>query len=59
VRRPLYGHEITHYHRPISTYIRALLDAGFLVERVGEVTGRDDEQPIPMFLHTASVKGRS
>jgi len=57
VRRPLDGREITHYHRPVSAYIRALLAAGFLIKRVEEVTGRDDQQPIPMFLHIASVKG--
>lgn len=59
VLRPLNGREITQYQRPISTYVSALLTAGFAIEAMAEVTGRDDEQPIPMFLHMAAVKGRS
>ncbi|HEU5216367.1 MAG TPA: class I SAM-dependent methyltransferase [Gaiellaceae bacterium] len=59
VRRPLDGHEITHYQRPISGYVSALLQAGFLIDNMAEIAGRDDAQPIPMFLHVAAVKGHS
>ena len=57
VLRPLDGLEVTHYQRPISAYVSALLSAGFLIRHMSEVTGRDDQQPIPMFLHVAAVKG--
>jgi SAM-dependent methyltransferase len=59
VQRPLGGQEITQYQRPISTYVSALLKAGLSISQMAEVTGRADEQPIPMFLHVAAVKDRS
>lgn len=59
VLRPLNGHEITQYQRPISRYVSALVKAGFSISQMAEVTGRDDEQPIPMFLHVAAVKGHA
>ncbi len=59
VRRPLDSHEITQYQRPISRYVSALLKAGFAIADMAELAGRDDVQPIPMFLHVAAVKGRS
>jgi SAM-dependent methyltransferase len=57
VQRPLHGHAITQYQRPISRYVSALLETGFSITEMAEVTGRDDDQPIPMFLHIAAVKG--
>jgi SAM-dependent methyltransferase len=59
VQRPLDGHEITQYQRPISSYVSALLKVGFSITQMTEVTGRADEQPIPMFLHMVAVKGHS
>lgn len=57
--RPLDGHEITQYQRPISRYVSALLKAGFAIDDMAEVTGRDDEQLVPMFLHMAAVRGHN
>jgi SAM-dependent methyltransferase len=51
-----------HYeHRPLDRYARALEDAGFLIERMREVTGGGDVfgsrwDRIPLFLH---VRARS
>jgi SAM-dependent methyltransferase len=56
VFRPLHGREITQYQRPISGYVSALVRAGFSISEMAEITGRADEQPIPMFLHMAAVK---
>ena len=51
-------------HRPIDRYARALEDAGFVIERLREVTGGIDFlggrwDRIPLFLHVRARLGRS
>jgi SAM-dependent methyltransferase len=51
-----------HYeHRPLDRYARALEDAGFLIERIREVTGGSEVfgnrwDRIPLFLHVRARK---
>jgi SAM-dependent methyltransferase len=45
-------------HRPLADYIDALVDAGFLIERIREATDPDPSRPwrkIPMFLHIRAI----
>jgi SAM-dependent methyltransferase len=46
-------------HRPIKSYMNALLDAGFVVDQLDEVTEPDETRPnhsVPMFLHIVATK---
>ncbi|HTW21590.1 MAG TPA: class I SAM-dependent methyltransferase [Mycobacteriales bacterium] len=46
-------------HRPVSDYVDALADAGFLIERIREPTDPDPSRPwhrIPMFLHVRALR---
>jgi SAM-dependent methyltransferase len=53
-QRPLFGREVTQYHRPLSSYLDALRDAGFVVARLAETAG-EQRGAIPMFLHVHAV----
>jgi ubiquinone/menaquinone biosynthesis C-methylase UbiE len=48
----------TSYHRSLQDYVAPLVDAGFVIDRVREVT--DGEHPrwrrLPLFLHIRAVK---
>ncbi len=47
------------FHRPLSTYVGWLADAGFVVERMREIaTRRRAPGDIPMFLHVRALKRR-
>jgi SAM-dependent methyltransferase len=52
--RPLAGRSVTHYHRPLETYSRALEQTGFVLEAIRELPARDRE--IPAFLHARVAK---
>ena len=57
IDRPLGDSSITHFHRPLEWYARALEAAGFLVEALREVpTRRSAPGWVPMFLHLRAVK---
>jgi SAM-dependent methyltransferase len=48
----------TSYHRSLEGWLRPLTDAGFLVERVREVSAPENPrwERIPLFLHVRAVK---
>jgi hypothetical protein len=44
-------------HRPLEEYVDALADAGFLVERLREVTDREGRRRrVPLFLDLRAVR---
>jgi SAM-dependent methyltransferase len=46
-------------HRPLETYVQALLDAGFIIEQWHEVTDEDESKPwhrVPMFLDILATR---
>jgi SAM-dependent methyltransferase len=46
-------------HRPLEAYVRALLDAGFIIEQLHEVTDEDESKPwhrVPMFLDILATR---
>jgi SAM-dependent methyltransferase len=48
-------------HRPLERYIQTLLDAGFTIQRLHEVTDKDESRPwhrVPMFLDILACKSR-
>jgi SAM-dependent methyltransferase len=52
---------VTFYreHRPLQTYVHALLEAGFNIEQLHEVTDEDEGKPwhqIPMFLDILATR---
>ena len=47
---PLGDSTSTMIHRPLSRYVGALAQAGFVVEHLHELSGRPDA-PMPFFLH--------
>jgi SAM-dependent methyltransferase len=54
---------VTFYrvHRPLESYMAALLDAGFTIDRLHEVTEPDRTHPshrVPMFLDIVATKKR-
>jgi SAM-dependent methyltransferase len=49
LRFPLGLSTSTTVHRPVTRYVTALAEAGFLVERIQELTGRPDAL-VPFFL---------
>ena len=49
LRFPLGASTSTSVHRPMSRYVTALAEAGFVVERLHEITGRPDAL-VPFFL---------
>jgi SAM-dependent methyltransferase len=49
LRFPLGASASTSVHRPVSRYVTALAEAGFVVERLHELTGRPDAL-MPFFL---------
>jgi ubiquinone/menaquinone biosynthesis C-methylase UbiE len=55
--RPLHGRSVTQYHRPLSSYMRALESAALVVETLREVpTKRKAPGRYPMFLHVRARK---
>ena len=56
VTRPLFDGKVTQFHRPLSSYVDALADAGFTVARLAELpTERRTTGRVPMFLHLHAV----
>ena len=56
IRRPLFGREVTQYHRPLQTYVEALAAAGFRLVRLVELpTERPAAVRVPMFAHLHAV----
>jgi SAM-dependent methyltransferase len=56
-RFPLGDGEVTHHHRPIETYVTALVDAGLVVDALREVPAqRRAGGAIPLYLH---LRGRT
>jgi len=54
---PLHEHEITHYHRPLSSYTQSLERAGFVIDALREIpTERKAPGRYPMFLHVRARK---
>jgi SAM-dependent methyltransferase len=52
---------VTFYreHRPLQTYVKALLDASFIIEELHEVTDDDEGTPwhqVPMFLDVVATR---
>ena len=52
---------VTFYreHRPLQAYIQALLDAGFSIDKLHEVTDEDERKPwhrVPMFLDILATR---
>jgi len=52
---------VTFYreHRPLQAYVEALLNAGFTIEQLHEVTDEDESQPwhqVPMFLDVVATR---
>ena len=52
---------VTFYreHRPLQTYVQAILEAGFSIERLHEVTDKDEAKPwhrVPMFLDILATR---
>ena len=43
-------------HRPLQAYIDAVLGAGFIIEKLVELTDEADGKPIPMFLDILAVR---
>jgi len=43
-------------HRPLQAYIDAVLDAGFSIEKLVELTDEAEGKPIPMFLDILAVR---
>ncbi|MGH3189596.1 MAG: hypothetical protein ACRDOL_20500 [Streptosporangiaceae bacterium] len=46
-------------HRPLEAYVHALLDAGFIIEQLHEVTDEDESKPwhrVPMFLDILAAR---
>jgi SAM-dependent methyltransferase len=57
------GMKVTFFreHRPLQTYVTALITAGFSIEQWHEVTEEDQDNPrhrIPMFLDILATRGR-
>ena len=55
---------VTFYreHRPLQAYVKALLDAGFTIDQLHEMTDEDEAKPlhqVPMFLYLATRKPRN
>jgi SAM-dependent methyltransferase len=43
-------------HRPLETYVQALLKAGFTIDRLLEVTDEAEGKPVPMFLDILATR---
>jgi SAM-dependent methyltransferase len=55
------GLKVTFFreHRPLEGYIQALLDAGFIINKLHEVTDEDESKPlhrVPMFLDILATR---
>jgi SAM-dependent methyltransferase len=55
--RPLGGRHVVQHHRPIADYLRALRDAGFVLDDLRELsTRRRSPGRIPIFLDLRAIK---